>query len=117
MSSLRRRPWWPGCHRLEGGDVLGAAVRVAGVVQGVDADEDVLRTNGFRVGERERIGKMVLRAGTYVDGMSSPLNSAAEVCLGTSMSAVSDDPPKTRRSMSATTCRATPCAAATRRAD
>ena len=40
-------------HGLERRDVLGTAVRIAGVVKSVDTDEDVLRSNGFGVGERE----------------------------------------------------------------
>ncbi len=48
--------------------------------------------------------KIVLRAGTYVTGMPPPISSARS-CLGTSMSAVSADPPKARRSISVTTWR------------
>ena len=45
-------------HRLEGGDELGAAVGVAGVVDGVDADEDVGRAAhlGHRQGEAQEDG-------------------------------------------------------------
>src|SRR5205085_487599 len=42
------------CELLEGGDVLGPAVRVAGVVEGVDADEKVARVEDFSPAERER---------------------------------------------------------------
>ena len=59
--------------------------------------------------------KTVLRAGTYVTGMSAA-NSSAESCFGTSTSDVSADPPKVRRSMSHTTWSVTPWLAATRRA-
>ena len=41
----------------------------------------------------------MFRAGTYVIGISS-VSSATESCLGTSMSEVRADPPKTRRSIS-----------------
>ena len=39
-------------HRLEGAEVLRAAVGVARVVQGVDADEDVPRVQHLRIGQR-----------------------------------------------------------------
>ena len=55
-------------------------------------------------------------AGTYVTGMSSA-SAAAWWCLGTATSDVSADPPKTLRSMSTTTCSATPSELATRVAD
>src|SRR4051794_22037412 len=41
-------------HVFEGGDVLRPAIRVSRVVEGVDADEYVLRSDGFGVCECER---------------------------------------------------------------
>src|SRR5216683_792563 len=39
---------------LEGRDVFGPAIGIAAVVEGIDADEDVLRGERLRPGERER---------------------------------------------------------------
>ena len=48
----------------EGANELRAAVRVAGVVQRVNADEDVARVFGLRRRRRRRRGTSDLRAGT-----------------------------------------------------
>ena len=50
-------------HVLVGGDVLGAAVGVAGVVERVDADEDVGGTD-ISAYAKANERKTVLRAGT-----------------------------------------------------
>src|SRR5579872_2637731 len=39
-------------HLFERLDVFGPAIRVAGIVEGIDADEDVRRAENLRVGER-----------------------------------------------------------------
>src|ERR1051325_7512188 len=59
--------------------------------------------------------KIVLRAGTYVTGMSAPICVSVR-SFGTAMSSVSADPPKRRRSNSTISCRSAPSARATRRA-
>ena len=59
--------------------------------------------------------KIVLRAGTYVTGISFVISSGARP-LGTAMSSVRAEPPKVRRSNVRVSCRAAPNAAATRRA-
>ena len=41
-------------HVFEGGDVLRPAVRVAGIVDGVDADEDIAAIERFGQGQRQR---------------------------------------------------------------
>jgi hypothetical protein len=41
-------------HVFKGGDVFGAAIGVAGVIESIDADEDVGRCEDFGPGERER---------------------------------------------------------------
>jgi hypothetical protein len=50
--------------------------------------------------------KTVLRAGTYVDGIS-PAIVASDRFFGTGAEPVSDEPPNARKSMSITTWRAT----------
>ena len=64
------------CERLEGMDEFGPAIGVTGVVERVDADDDVRGLEHF--GPASAIArKMVLRAGTYVIGMSG----AAEITV------------------------------------
>ncbi len=41
------------CHGFEGGDELGTAIGVAGIIDGVDADENGGRAKGFRIGQGE----------------------------------------------------------------
>ena len=81
----------------------GPAVGVAGVVERVDADEDVAgpstRPRPGRSDEEDGV------AGRDVgDGDAVRPCPSAERSLGTAMSAVRAEPPNGRRSMSATTC-------------
>jgi hypothetical protein len=48
-------------QRLEGGDVLGPAVRIAGIVERIDPDEDVARLQHLGPGERERQKNRIAR--------------------------------------------------------
>ena len=103
------------CHRFVGRDEFGSAIGVSGVIECIDSQENVLCANSFRVCQCERQENCVA-GGTYVDGMSVVTSSALS-CLGTSISEVSAEPPKIRRSMLPTTCRVEPSDSATFRAD
>ena len=56
-------------HALKGFDVLGAAVRIAAVVERVHADENVLRPEDLSPGESER-EKNCVAGGDVGDGDS-----------------------------------------------
>ena len=100
-------------HALEGRDVFRAAIRIAGVVDRVDADEDVAGLQRLGPGQREGQEHGVARRHVG-DGMPCADLGRIAPCLGTAMSAVSAEPPNSRRSMRTMRCSAAPSAPATR---
>jgi len=56
--------WWPGWPSAHTRDELRTAVRVSAVVQGIDADKDILSAQWSRPAESERKGRSCSRAGT-----------------------------------------------------
>ena len=82
---------------LEGADEFGAAVRIAGVVDGVGSDHDVRGAGGFGGGEGEREEEGVARG--YVGDGDAGL---PELVLGDAAdrAAVSAEPPSAPRTVS-----------------
>ena len=124
VSSISGAWIWIRCRALDGGlgrevrhllerlDVLGPAVGVAAVVEGVDADEDVVCFEHLGPGERDREEDGVARG--HVGDRECPRRSRRRsAASGRRSSAVRAEPPKTFRSMSAITCSSTPSRAAT----
>ena len=96
---------------LERRDEFRPAVRIAGVVDGVDADEDVVRAEHLGPGQRERQEHRVARRHV------GDRDAAASRASGTAMPrSVSAEPPNAARSMCMTRCSTAPSARATRAA-
>ena len=89
-------------HPLKGRDELRPAVRVAAIVQRIHSDEDVARSQNLCPGKREGQKDRVARG--HIGNGDPAAISSGERPLGTSMSAVSAEPPKARRSIDAVRC-------------
>ena len=109
---LQRPPFDAGARRqrrepLERLEVLRPAVRVAGVVERVDAEDDGLGADHFRPAERQRQEDGVARR--HVRGRNVRQRRASR-SFGISPSPTSAEPPNAARSTSSSMWRATPSA-------